>query len=161
MFKYSAEDAKLAGNSEKRGTVNDDIRQSGIGFMLFLWLVLFGTNGHSADALASTSASVESAVSVNSAVVDFWGAAFISKAVPGRLIIRIAAAAMAPEDAGGDPVTLSHVAVVSNRRFAQFTMADFIELSAGERILSGATISTLMVTASDVTGFAAVTVAYN
>jgi hypothetical protein len=144
-----------------RGIVKDDFRQSGFGFMLFLWFALIGINGYSAEASASAGASITSPASVDNAIVDFWGAAFMSETVAGRLIIRIAGRGLPAEASSGDADTIHYSAIVSDSRFAQLTMADFIKLIASERILSGAIISAVTVSATDVTGFVTVTVAYN
>jgi hypothetical protein len=129
--------------------------------MLFSWFALIGTNAYSAEVSASASASVASLVSVKSAVVDSWGAAFMSEAIAGRRIMRIPRAGLPERASDRNADTLVYLTMVRDPREARFTLADFIKLIAGERILSGATISALTMSASDVTGFVSVTVAYN
>lgn len=141
--------------------MKDDFRQSGFGFMLFLWFTLVGINGYSAEASASASASVASSVSVDSAIVDFWGAAFMSEAIAGRLIIRVAGAGLLEGASDHDTDTMFYPGLARDSRKARFILTEFVKLTGGERILSGATISALMVSAADVAGFVTVTVAYN
>lgn len=143
------------------GVVKDAFRRSGFGFMLFLWFILVGSNGYSAETSASASASIASPASVNDAVADFWGESLVNEAIAGRLIIRIGGAGLLGEAGGNHADTKDYLALVRNSRVARFTMADFIKRITGERILSGATIGALTVSAADVTGFVIVTVAYN
>jgi hypothetical protein len=128
--------------------------------MLFLWFTLIAINGYSAEASANASASVASAVSVDNSVVDFWGAGFVSEAIAGRLIIRIAGAGL-PAETGGDADTTGYLALITDSRFARFAMADFIKFTGGNGMLRGEPVSTLTVSAAGVTGFVTVTVVYN
>ena len=129
--------------------------------MLYLWFALIGNNGYTAETSASASASVASPISVNHAVVGSWGDGFISEAIAGRLIIRVAGSGMLDAASDGKVDAQTYPAPAADGRRARFILAKFIKLIGGERILSGATINALTVSAADVAGFVTVTVAYN
>jgi hypothetical protein len=142
-----------------RGTVKDGFRQSGFGLVLFLWLTMIAINGYSAEAVANAGASVASPVSVDDAIVDFLGAGFVSKAIAGRLIIRIAGAGL-PAEAGGTNTT-GHLTLITDRGFEQFSVAELISLADGNGMLRGEPVSALTVSDVGAAGFVTVTVAYN
>jgi hypothetical protein len=142
-----------------RGTVKDGFRQSGFGLVLFLWLTVIAINGYSAEGAANAAASVASPVSVDDTLVDFWGADFVSGAIAGRLIIRIAGAGLPAEPGGAD--TTGYLALITDSGFAQFAVADFIRLANGNGMLRGEPASALTVSPAGAAGFVTVTVAYN
>jgi hypothetical protein len=77
---------------KKRESVKSNFRQFGFRLVLFLWFTLAGIKSDADEAAGSASASVVSPISVNRALLDLEGVAFISEVTGSRRIIGIARA---------------------------------------------------------------------
>jgi hypothetical protein len=141
--------------------VKSDFRQFGFRLVLFLWFTLTGIKSDANEATGSASASVVSPISVNRALLDLEGVAFISEVTGSRRIIGIARALPTSEASGGGTNAVGYFALVDDSGFAHVTLADFTKRAAGQGTLSGDIVNAVTINTPSVTGFVSVTVAYN